>query len=465
MIPRSTERRRSETGDTRESGLISPAWNANRPVRAYLPADLDLDPHMPSKWHPYAKWVVSGLYLRHHVEAQVEMDDFRPTHSKLLKRILPERDYAKIMGALVAGHVIEQDTDYKYRAGFRSQAYRLAAESREGRFRSETLTHRELVPKVHRYRADKAALVTAEVHRRLREHLTRLRVTDDYPVVSLPLTCIRDGELFFTVDPMGRVHTPITNLGRGLRQFVRYGDHRLEQVDVSNSQALLLALTIRGGGELPGPDYQAYAAWLRDMKTRWFRTKTAKIPYLPPPEPTNRTGFPSANGPLPYVSTYTASSHDDFAVMRDRCLAGEFFETLLDRVLADPARDQAAAWTRRRVKDEFWVVAYAHPAQAARTDVGRAFRSEYPDVWAAITRFYFDHGHGELPRRMQTVESYVCVWRACSRIIAEFPDAPLLTLHDCLLSDAGHVGAFAEVLADEYRAVFGVAPRLTTKPF
>jgi hypothetical protein len=100
-----------------------------------------------------------------------------------------------------------------------------------------------------------------------------------------------------------------------------------------------------------------------------------------------------------------------------------------------------------------------------KTDVGRAFRAEYPAVWDAIRRFYYDHGHGELPRRMQTVESYVCVWRACSRIVAEYPDAPLLTLHDCLLSDAGHVGAFAEILAGEYRAVFGVAPKLTTNPF
>lgn len=434
-------------------------------VRAYLPATLDLAPCLPDRWHDYGKWVAGGLYLRHHTEAQVEPDDFRPTHSAVLKQVLPGRDYAAIMQALVEGRVVEQDTSYRYRPGRRSKAYRLTEGHRRARFRAEALTHRELVPKVRRLRARKDALVTAEVHRRLRDHLTRLRVTDDYPVVSLPLTCIRDGELFFTVDPMGRVHTPITNLGRDLRPFVRYGEERLHQLDVSNSQAFLLAVTVRGGGDLPDPAYRAYAAWLKDGRTRWLRTRSVRIPYLssdPPPIP-SRT--PPPRNPVPYVATYTASSHDDFALMRDRCLAGEFFETLLDRVLRDPDRDGAAEWTRQRVKDEFWVVAYGHPKQAMGTDVGRAFRAEYPGVWEAIKGFYYDHGHGELPRRMQTVESYVCVWRACARIQAEYPDAPLLTLHDCLLSDAGHVGAFAEILADEYRAVFGMAPKLTPKSF
>src|SRR5688572_11627229 len=76
-----------------------PIPTADRPVRAYLPENLDLGPHLPTKWHPYGRWVVGGLYLRHHTEAQAGLDDFRPTHSKVLKQVLPERHYTDIMKA------------------------------------------------------------------------------------------------------------------------------------------------------------------------------------------------------------------------------------------------------------------------------------------------------------------------------------------------------------------------------
>ena len=41
------------------------------------------------------------------------------------------------------------------------------------------------------------------------------------------------------------------------------------------------------------------------------------------------------------------------------------------------------------------------------------------------------------------------------------------TLHDCLLTDQAHVGAFSDILREEYRAVFGpeVVPTLSAKPF
>lgn len=423
-------------------------------VRTYLPENLDLARHLPSKWHEYGNWVVGGLYLRHHTEKQVEEDDFRPTHSAVLKQVLPERNYREILDGLLDAKVIEQDPDYQYRAGHRSKAYRLADQFRRSKFRSVQLTHRQLVPKVRRLRARKDALVTAEVHRHLRDQLGRLTVTTDFPTDSLPLTCIRDRELFYTVCRQGRIHTPLTNLDREHRPFIRYDDKPLYMVDVANSQTLLMAMTVLAGGQLDDPGYQAYARWLNDEATRWKKTRIAKIPFLPPQ--------PSLHHhPPPYVSTCKASSLDYFILMRDRCLGGEFYESLLSHVV----KHSPGEWTRQRVKDDFWVVAYAHPVQAMRTAVGRAFRDVYPAVWEAIRGFYYDHPHGELPRRMQTIESYVCVWRACSRIMAEYPDAPLLTIHDCLLSDEEHIGVFSDVLREEYRAVFGVEPRLTTKPF
>lgn len=428
-------------------------------VRAYLPENLDLRDHLEPKWQDYGKWVVGGLYLRHHIEKQVERDDFRPTHSKVLKQVLPKREYRHILDCLLDGGVIEQDGEYAYRAGGRSKAYRLVEKYRLAKFRAEHLHHRELVRKARAYHEWKKSLVNADVHLHLRDNLSRLAVRDGFPAESLPLTCIRDGESNFTVCKLGRVHTPLTNLNREHRRFVHCDSKPLWMVDVSNSQPLLMALTLSADGELPYSEYKAYEKWLKDRRTLWLKTKTTKIPYLPPHSP-------SQSHLSPYVGTYKVSSSDSLSVMRAQCLAGVFNEVLMARVLADPLRDHSVEWTRQKIKEEFWVSVYDNPSKTIRwSTVARAFYALHPGVWRAVDGFYRAHDHGELPRRMQTVESYLCVWRTCTRIMRERPTAPLFTLHDCLVSDEQNIELYAGILREEYKAVFGVEPKLSVKPF
>ena len=73
--------------------------------------------------------------------------------------------------------------------------------------------------------------------------------------------------------------------------------------------------------------------------------------------------------------------------------------------------------------------------------------------------------HKALALRMQTVESYICVWRTCTKLMREFRSAPLYTLHDCLVTDHEHIDSFAARLRAEFKAVFGVEPKLAQKPF
>lgn len=260
----------------------------------------------------------------------------------------------------------------------------------------------------------------------------RLEVTHDYPKVSLPLTCIADREFFFTVCAQGRAHTNLTNLSRELRPFVRHAGRPLWAADVANSQPLLMALSLRAGAA-PSAELEAYSNWLAN-------------PHTPPPNHHSQT-------PLPYVGT-ESNGQSDLDRFLEVCLEGQLYELLMDRT----------GYDRATVKKRFFAVAYGNPEQAATTRVGQAFAAEFPAAWAAV-RELNGRDNAALARRMQTVESYICVWRTGARLMAEFPDVPLYTLHDGLLSDQGHIDQFANVLRAEFRAVFGVSPRVTTGPF
>jgi hypothetical protein len=121
-------------------------------------------------------------------------------------------------------------------------------------------------------------------------------------------------------------------------------------------------------------------------------------------------------------------------------------------------------YDRDTVKKRFFAVASGKPEQAATTRVGRAFTAEFPAVWTEIRRVN-GRNHKALALRMQTVESYMCVWRTCTELMGEFPSAPLYTLHDCLVTDREYIDSFAARLRAEFRAAFGVEPKLAQKPF
>lgn len=414
-------------------------------VLTYLPDNLDLSAIVPAKWRDYAAWVVGGLYLRRHTEKYAEADDFRRVSSDVLKKVLPKRDYKDILDALVENGVVERCGYQASQPGRRGKCrgFRLTPRYREAQFRRVRLTHAELVRKVARLRRREKSHSAAEVHDHLEAVLARLEVTPDAPDV-LPLARIRDREFSFKVCRYGRVHTNLTNLSGALRSYLRVDGKPLWGIDVVNSQPLLLGLTLVGQEGPMTKEITAYREWLSHQSTT---PPPSSYPY---PNPSS-SPFTTPN---PYLGTLSGSCQDDLSEYVELCLNGSIYERLMSLTGLD----------RAAVKKEFFHVAYGRPRFGGSTDVGKAFRAAFPSCWEGVCRLK-EGGHEELARRMQVVESYVVVWRACRRLMAGYPDAPLLTLHDSVVTDEEHVGAVEKVLVGEYRAVFGVEPRVKAKPF
>jgi hypothetical protein len=119
---------------------------------------------------------------------------------------------------------------------------------------------------------------------------------------------------------------------------------------------------------------------------------------------------------------------------------------------------------RDTVKRKFFIPAYGKCSLGEYTPLGQVFKKAFPNCWESMGRLKAGQ-YQELARRMQAVESYLVVWRTCTRLMKEFPDAPLLTLHDSLATDNAHIGAFEAALKEEFEYQYGVTPVFTRKEF
>jgi hypothetical protein len=423
----------------------SPSGRRNA-IRCYLPQNYDPD-SIPERWRDYSAWVVGRIYRDCQFRASADgLDSFTPLWSVRLKETLPRKEYCAILKDLIDRGIIEENKSYCAGRGSHrgwSKSYRLSRPLRDAPHQSHWLTHPELVRKLHRQRErDDRKYDGNEVYRHLRANVQCLEVAPGSPTKeSFSLNYIADRESYYTVCGQGRVHTPLTNMGRRFRKYLRAGGLPLVQTDIVNSQPLLLGLTLlRSEALLNDPGFREYSAMTREQ---WQITGTAE-----------QKGETNTN-PDVGIYSYTRPSDRNGDIQRyvECCRVGQIYERLQD----------LTGYTRDRVKSLYMAVIYGHPNDGD-TVVGRAVRQLFPGCWNAIVGLKGDN-HPALAKLMQTVESYVVIGRVCRRILEEYPTAPLLTLHDSLVTTPEYIGRFECILLEEFKIVFDVEPLTKQKLF
>src|ERR1017187_1335507 len=59
---------------------------------------------------------------------------------------------------------------------------------------------------------------------------------------------------------------------------------------------------------------------------------------------------------------------------------------------------------------------------------------QFPTVYAFLVHQHNQHGLGGLARAMQRAESDLVIRRVCGRMTEHYPEAPLLTIHDSIMT-------------------------------
>lgn len=215
-------------------------------VRFLVP---DVNLGILGKHEVYGAWFLTNL-LRQRTRRKLDVDEWVPLKSTILKKRMPFRSYKKIINHLVEQHIVECDDSYT--VGVSSKKYRLGSDYRTVDYRAvEYRVGARTARKVSGNRCnqvdDSPYLST------LKSYLSRLSVRPEsesvlaeFPTairatLELPLFDLRCPDA--VVDSFGnRLHTPLTRMKRELRQCLNFDGNALVEIDIANSQPIMLCL-------------------------------------------------------------------------------------------------------------------------------------------------------------------------------------------------------------------------------
>jgi hypothetical protein len=74
----------------------------------------------------------------------------------------------------------------------------------------------------------------------------------------------------------------------------------------------------------------------------------------------------------------------------------------------------------------------------------------FPTVYAFLVYQHNQHGLGGLARAMQRAESDLVIRRVCGTMTEQYPEAPLLTIHDSIMTTPMWAGKVERFLIEEF---------------
>lgn len=375
-------------------------------VPVYVPESVGLS-FLKPRLRPAAQWFLHSLYAQQ-VNRRRTRNRPVPLYSKILQKMMG-RKYARIIADLMAHEVVERGP---YRVGKHARLYRLTDRYAADTHRRVELTGKVLCKKIAAHRAGERA-DWLPVHHYLNAWLQLIRLDisdkmyDKYAKQKLAMDMIRNGDLRLEVDKYQRVHTNVTNLKRSLRKYLTLGKGKLVELDICNSQPLMLSIL------------------LRDYYSNLEEFLVATSPALKSLSEEERNPLL----PLPPLCAALSESHklpDDVVHYIELCEKGKIYQYLEQNLTH---KLTALAGLKRRVLSRVFYC--KNPDQG--NDLSSQFAALFPHV-SEFIRFLKRNDYRHLPQQLQRVEAGLVVHGVCTRLMNEYPHVPVLTVHDSMLT-------------------------------
>ena len=221
-----------------------------------------------------------------------------------------------------------------------------------------------------------------------------------------------------SIDPFGwRVHNLITRTSSHLRPLLLLDGQPVAEVDIANSQPLLLAILL--------------------ARTTYGGAHNIVEGTVPPSLPV----FP--------VGGCSGQDARDFLAA---CESGALYE-----LLAETAGIQRLQAKRELFRDVLFGKAHVTGR------VTRAFGELWPSLLDVIRVAKIKLGYKAVAQALQRLESFIMLDRICPRLLQELPGLPFLTVHDSALMVADEAEAVQAIMLDEF-ANWGATPTIRIKP-
>jgi hypothetical protein len=436
------------------------------------------------------------LDLLHRKMITWDFDRFRPGYIRLMHKylanLIPVRRLKRIITRLREHGVISVHGSYC--PGRNSKGYRLNPGYIE--CRPYRCTHKEIIRRIRQQQEETEARFLP-VHRHLKKYLRRVEFDQVWANAIIPTMepdnpdkvsveeyrqilrecCkrLRDRRKSdIHVDKYGRVHTPITNLPKELRECLTIDGKPLVGLDIANSQPLFAGIVAMR--------YQESRQVRHRMETRDFNTRTT--PYVAQEvkemarrhearqanvgvgDARDRSHKPGARqdsgdarsscimccarGPNPMNTDLSVVDQvdippADLIEYLEVCQSGHLYEHLVSNGM-----------DRDGVKREIFAAVYF--GRLYRNELWTRFEAEFATVGRMLRRLKTPH-YQHAARLMQSYESTMMIAIICARILAERPELPIITIHDSILTVPEGVEYIRQVMLEEFGKL-GITPIL-----
>ena len=366
-----------------------------------------------------------------------------------IKNLVPQGDkYLKGLRDLNiivrSGQYIPGKSSYKY----------IFARNYQSQYISVLLRDIKLIRRIHYARA-KRIKVTALLNRGhlgQSKYLRSLTITDgfldfikanysgDADTVKFNLaqssaTRILNGDIFYSVDnTSGRFHSNITNMPKGLRQFLQINGESLANIDVKNSQPFLSILLL---------------------------TNPAKVSWM-----TKNPDFARLLQTIKVKMSYDVKKYIDLVI------SGHIYEFLTDEFIKEGIELPEDPEKRRKsVKEQVLRILFA-PNKMPWNETNRKARQIFINQFPSVHRIFSKVRGNEKGDRftsykrfailLQRIESYLILEIILKRIFRELPGTIAVTIHDSIMTGiiTNNVEEVSRIMKDELNHFVGYEPQI-----
>jgi hypothetical protein len=265
---------------------------------------------------------------------------------------------------------------------------------------------------------------------------------------------IKEKDYFFHKDETGnRLHTNLTNLPKGLREFLTYDGQELVSIDIKNSQPYmslpLLDKEFWQSKDVPGkPTLKRIN---REMYEKIGKNKKEK------------------NNTIKFLDSSKSLVQLDIQKMKfvKNVIDGTFYEHLVDIFEGQQGLNLGNTEKEKRDKVKKMVLTllfdddkkiynkeYNSPSQV--------FKRVFPSI-GKIFGYVKKGDYRNLAILLQRIESYLLLDRICGRIAKERPFIPVFTIHDSIITTKGNEGYIQSIMKEELGKGIGKAPKFSVE--
>jgi len=422
-------------------------------VSVWHAEDLDVDALLEScgqRVGEGALWLGHCVYTGLADDARCQDTGRVPLKAEYLRSVIGRHHLEAVrQAALRAGYV---DRDRSYRAGDHSQAYWILPPYDRVRLLRREITNSGLRHNIRKWREARRRETWQRIQRNetpvdaaVCEHLWRnlQRVWVDTalnsgnglpPVHQVAVEHIREGELWFTVDDYGRIHTNLTNLPKTLRRYLAVDGNSLTNVDISESQPLFMGLALSKSNSTPEAAWKGATSSEGRQGTPFHMMDNTMMDKNP------QLGGEIDRGRLP----------SDLRRYLQLCEARGLYQSVADRL----------GRTREEAKRGIMVVFFDKPSH--RNAVSAVLDGMFPTVMEAV-RWFKREDYRRLAHFAQRIESAFMFGLVIPRVMELRPDLFVATIHDSILTTAGDAESVRQVMRDAFARV-GLSPQVRVEP-